>query len=271
MSRSSSTPDPVLRVAVGQAAATCGDPVANAANAADLAARARAAGARLLVLPEAFLTGYCREAFGGPLPSPAELPDLLAPVLAAADGTTVVLSSPLARDGRRTLSQVVLTGDGRILAPYDKQHLSGYETEYFTPGTHGASVRVDGWNLGLSVCYDGSFPEHAAASAADGDLGYLNSAAFFPGGAHRQELYMRARALDNGFFVVHAGLSGTCGPETFIGGSAVLDPEGRTLVRAGEGEELLVADLDVALLHATRAAHPMHADRRASLGERTRV
>ncbi|NPC97515.1 carbon-nitrogen hydrolase family protein [Nocardioides sp. zg-DK7169] len=261
-------------VAAGQEAAVAGDLAVNAATAARLTEQAGAAGARLLVLPEAFLTGYDEAVFAGPLPDEA---DLAGPLLdglrasAAAAGTTVVLGTALQRGPRRTLSSVVVHPDGRTLAAYDKQHLSGYENDHFTPGEHGASVTLDGWELGLSICYDGCFPEHARAAADDGALGYLNGAAYFPGGEHRRDTYYPARALDNGFFVVFSGLTGRCGSESFIGGSAVYDPEGRPLARLGTEPGLAVATLSRDLLAATRAAHPMHRDHRPSLGPRARV
>lgn len=260
-------------VAAGQAAAEPGDPVANVATAARLTALAGGQGVELLVLPEAFLSGYDGAVFAGVLPTFADLAGpLLDPLRAAsaATGVTVVASTALDRGARRTLSSVVVRPDGRTDAPYDKQHLDGLERDHFTPGDHGASIAVGGHELGLSICYDGCFPEHARAAADDGALGYLNSMAYFPGGAHRRDLYYAARALDNGFYVVVAGLTGRCGSSSFIGGSAVYDPEGRPLARLGEEEGLAVAELDPALVAETRARHPMHDDHRASLGERVR-
>lgn len=267
------SPAAVLRVAAGQAASRCGDVATNAARAAALTDGAAGAGVRLLVLPEAFLTGYCEPCLAGDLPREDALADLLAPVSAAAvaGGVTVVVSTPLDRGGRRTMSSVVVAPDGTVVAAYDKQHLSGYENDHLVPGAGGASLVVDGWELGLSVCYDGCFPEHARAAADDGAVGYLNQAAYFPGGEHRRDLYYPARALDNGFFVVSSMLTGTCGGESFIGGSAVYDPEGRPLARLGTEEGLAVADLELSLVATTRAAHPMHTDHRPGLGTRTRV
>ena len=49
-----------------------------------------------------------------------------------------------------------------MVAGYDKQHLCGPdEHELFIPGERGATLVVDGWRLGLGICYDGCFPEHA--------------------------------------------------------------------------------------------------------------
>lgn len=263
-----------LRVAAGQAAAVSGDLVANVATATRLTDRAAAEGARLLVLPEAFLTGYDAAAFDGPLPGPA---DLTGPALdplraaAAAGDVTVVAGTALRRGADRRLSQVVVRPDGDTTAPYDKQHLDGLEKDVFTVGDHGASIGVDGLELGLSICYDGCFPEHAQAAALDGAVGYLSSAAYFPGGAHRRDLYYAARAVENGMYVVLSGLTGRCGGYDFIGGSAVYDPEGRALVRLGDEEGLAVAEVDTAVVDATRARHTMVADHRASLGARVRL
>jgi predicted amidohydrolase len=200
---------------------------------------------RLLVLPEAFLTGYDVAAFDGALPDAADLGSWLDPLReAAAAGVTVVAGTALSRGDARRLSQVVVRPDGTTTAPYDKQHLDGLEKQLFTTGDHGASITVDGVELGLSICYDGCFPEHAQAAARDGAMVYLSSSPTFPGGAHRRDLYYAARAVENGMYVVFSGLTGRCGDYQFIGGSAVYDPEGRPIARLGDEEGLAIAELD---------------------------
>lgn len=261
-------------VAAAQAEARAGDLSANVATAARLVDLAGGQGAALVVLPEAFLTGYDAAVFAGPLPTPADLEGpRLDPLraAAAASGATVVASTALDRGGRRTLASVVVRADGSTSAPYDKQHLDGAEKDHFVTGDHGASITVAGHELGLSICYDACFPEHARDAAAGGAVGYLSSMAYFPGGEHRRDLYYAARAVENGFYVVVAGLTGVCGDSRFIGGSAVYDPEGRPLARLGEEEGVAVAELDAGLVAATRARHTMHTDHRADLGPRVRV
>lgn len=259
-----------LVLAAGQAAAVAGDLAANVATAARLAREAADRGVRLLVLPEAFLTGYDAQVFAGDLPDDDHLESRLDPLRTAAveGGLSVVVGTARRVGPHRRLSQVVLTPDGAAGTPYDKQHLDGVERQHFEVGDHGASITVDGVELGLSICYDGCFPEHAHAAARDGALGYLASVAYFPGGRHRMELYYAARAVENGLYVVVAGLTGRCGGSEFIGGSAVYDPEGRPLVRLGEEVGLAVAELDTDLVAATRARHTMLADHRPDLGPR---
>jgi len=258
----------ILTVAAAQAEAVAGDLAGNVRTAAGLVREAADRGARVVVLPEAYLTGYDLDVFGGPLPSLVDLPLDGLREAARDTGAVVVASSALAAEGVATLSSVVVHPDGAVDVPYDKQHLDGDEARYFTPGDHGASIRVDGVELGLSICYDGCFPEHARAAAEDGAAGYLSSAAYFAGAEHRRDLYYPARAVENGMYVVFAGLTGRCGSRDFSGGSAVYDPEGRPLVRLGTEPGVAVADLDAEIVESTRVQHTMLADHRDSLGER---
>ncbi|GAB3771362.1 putative amidohydrolase [Nocardioides ginsengisegetis] len=260
----------VLRVAAAQATCTSGDVPANVATAARLVRLAGSQDVRLVLLPEAFLTGYDPGVFLGEVP--ALEGSWLDPLREAATetGAVVVASTPLARGSAKTLSMLVVRPGGEVTAPYDKQHLDADETPFFVPGDHGASITVDGLELGLSICYDSSFPEHARDAADAGAVGYLSSSAFFPGSAHRRDTALAARALDHGMYVVLAAMTGRCGPYDFIGGSVVLDPEGRPLARLDTEEGLAIADLDPALVEETRAVRRMHADRRATLGPRVR-
>jgi 5-aminopentanamidase len=261
----------ILRVAAAQAEAVAGDLEANVRTAAGLVREAADEGAQIVVLPEAFLTGYDLDLFSGPLPSLVDLP--LDPLRAAAreTGSVVVTGCALEAGGVKTLSSVTVQPDGAVDVPYDKQHLDGAEKQHFTAGDHGASIRVHGLELGLSICYDGCFPEHARAAAADGAVAYLSSSAYFTGGEHRRDVYYAARAVENGMYVVFSGLTGRCGSSEFCGGSAVYDPEGRVLVRLGTERGVAVADIDTRLVEETRARHTMLADHRDALGERVRV
>ena len=96
--------------------------------------------------------------------------------------------------------------------------------------------------------------------------------AYFTGSEHRRDLYYAARALDNGIYVVFAGLTGPCGKWEFSGGSAVYDPEGRPVDRVGpEAPAIAVADLDAAEVQRVQAMNPISADRLDSQGVRKRV
>ena len=269
------TPSAVLRVAAAQATSVAGDVAANVATACDLAGRAADQGARVLVLPELFLTGYAASAWDHERSLDLETPALEPLAALARERSLMVVASAAVRRAldASTLSVVLVDATGEVSAPYDKQHLCGDdEQRFFTPGDHGATLIVDGWELGLGVCYDGSFPEHAAVAAAAGATAYLCPAAFFAGADHRRDLYYAARALDNGIYVVLAGLTGRCGDRDFGGGSAVYDPEGRPVARVGADDPaVVVADLDPAEVVRVQEMNPIARDRLDSQGTRLRV
>jgi predicted amidohydrolase len=267
-------PAEALRVAAVQAEAVAGDVPGNVAAASSWVEEAAAQGARVVVLPELFLPGYDPETLRSrPDECDVTVDDpRLAPLRrTASDAEVVALVGASTRDsqGRRHLSVLSFASDGSVAIAYSKQHLWEEEQAIFTPGEHGSSLLLDSWQLGLGVCYDGCFPDHARAAAADGALAYLCPSAYVVGSEHRRDLYYAARAIDNGIYVVMAGLSGRCGALEFTGGSAVYDPQGRCVVRVEEPEGLAVADLDPAEIVEARRINPYDRDRVADLGMRS--
>lgn len=255
-----------LRVATVQGESTPGAVDQNLEKVSHFIRLAAADSAELIVFPEAFVTGYEDSIFAGELPTLEDV-GWLARVQRTIDvsGAVVVLNTALDRGGRRTLTDLVLRPHRPLIAAYDKQHLYENERSYFAAGSQGFSFTLKRTRVALSVCYDANFPEHAAAAAADGATVYINSGAYYPGGATRRDLHHAARALDIGIYVVFSGLVGA--PSDFIGGSAIFDPVGRQLASVSAVEGIAVADLlpDVAV--AARSQQRMWADRHVHLGE----
>jgi 5-aminopentanamidase len=265
---------PTLRVAAVQAESVAGDVEANLRTAVRWTHAAADAGARVVVFPELFLSGYSpqtlrdRTDLCDVFPDDARL-SVLAEQTRARSVAAIVGASVLVSGGPRQLSLLAFGPTGDVSLAYSKQHLSGVEQSLFAPATSGSSLVVDGWTLGLGICYDGCFPEHARAAADDGALAYLCPSAYVVGSEHRRDLYYAARALDNGIYVVFADLTRRCGELEFSGGSAVYDPQGRTVARVADGEGMAVADLDRSVIDEARTINPYAADRPASLGERS--
>lgn len=254
-----------MKVAVAQLVSEAGDVEANVATAVDAVSVAE--GAALLVLPELFLTGYTLP------PAVVALDDArLAPLqeAAAATGTVVLAGAAIPGEVRPRLATLALGGD-HVSHVYDKQHLCGGEQDCFEPGAVGTVLDLTSGPVALATCYDTCFPEHGRAAADAGAVLYAASIAYYAGSEHRRDLYTRARALDNGFFVAVGALVGPCGDAEFCGGAAIHDPEGRTVAAVPDGEQgVVVADLDLTLVASTRALHPMLAERR-ELGPATRI
>ncbi|MFF4652255.1 carbon-nitrogen hydrolase family protein [Streptomyces sp. NPDC001380] len=259
-------PSAPLTVAAGQASRTPLDLPANVAAAVDLVRRTADRGASLLVLPELFLTGYePRLIAAGPAActtDPAD-PRLDPPAaVCAGTGTAVAVGAPVRDPGTGALRIAVLVAgrDGRFTVGYRKQHVTPAERAAgFGAGGGGGTVELHGWRIGLSVCWDSAFPEHARAAALDGCHAYAVGAMFGRGGGvHQRATVMPARALDNTCYAVLADHSGPGGGYHGCGGSAVWDPRGALLADAGTDDPgLAVAVLEPEVLARVRAEEPV--------------
>ncbi|MFK8912751.1 carbon-nitrogen hydrolase family protein, partial [Streptomyces sp. YS-3] len=255
-----------------QAPVVPGDIPTNASTVARLVREAGEGGARVVVFAEKFLSGYepelvraeperCAVSGGGD-------PRLGVVVDACREsGVVAVVGAAVYDGGELYVSALVLDGSG-VLARYDKQTLFKSERAVYRPGSGGLTLDVDGWRLGLGVCYDSGFPEHARAAALDGCHAYVVGALFGVGnGYHESRVWFPARALDNTVYAVLANHVGRTGEWDTCGSSAVWGPDGRLVAEAGpHAEEIVWADLDPAALRAARDAEPMLKDLREEAG-----
>jgi predicted amidohydrolase len=156
---------------------------------------------------------------------------------------------------------------GEIAARYDKIHMfdvdlangeSYRESRNFRAGELAVMTDLPWGRFGLSVCYDLRFPSLYRALAEAGSSVLTIPAAFTrqTGEAHWNVL-MRARAIENGCFVLAAAQGGTHenGRETF-GHSIVVDPWGRVVAEGGSEPGVIMAEIDPAAVTTARARVP---------------
>lgn len=157
---------------------------------------------------------------------------------------------------------------GEKLLSYDKIHMfdvdlangeSWRESAVYTPGSEAMTASLPIGELGFAICYDVRFPELFRAQAAEGIEVMTLPAAFTrqTGEAHWHVL-LRARAIENGLFLVAAAQGGVHedGRETY-GHSLIVDPWGRILAEAGPvGEAVVLADIDTSDVSAARQKIP---------------
>jgi deaminated glutathione amidase len=163
---------------------------------------------------------------------------------------------------------------GVLAATYRKLHLfdvavddgpSDLESARVTPGDRAVVVGVDGIGLGLSICYDLRFPELYRALAAAGAVMLAVPAVFTERtGRDHWEPLLRARAIENGAWVLAAGACGPGGPGAIPawGHSMVVDPWGRVIASAGSAEAIVRAEIDLGLADAARRQIPNLRNRR---------
>src|ERR671930_1437000 len=165
------------------------------------------------------------------------------------------------REGREKLSNtcVVLDRDGEIASVYRKIHLfdveaGGHvyrESEAEEPGDEPVVADLEGWPVGLSVCYDVRFPELYRILALEGALALSVPAHFtLHTGKDHWQLLLRARAVENQCYVVAAAQVGTTlvdRPPAY-GRSLIADPWGLVLATAPDQPTVISAELDRARL-----------------------
>jgi predicted amidohydrolase len=217
-----------------------------------------------------FLSGYSI----GPeqasrLAEPANGPALAqVAAIARGRGIALVLGYPERAESDEIYNAVRLIGrDGRSLANYRKCHLFGdLDRGMFRAGAGPSPVvELDGIRVGLLICYDVEFPESVRLLALAGaDLVVVPTALMDPFEAVARIL-VPARAIENQVFLVYANRCGQEGDMHYCGLSCVIGPDGADLVRGGRGEQLMLADLDLAHLSDSRLANTYLADRRPDL------
>ncbi|MFZ0700026.1 MAG: carbon-nitrogen hydrolase [Thermoplasmata archaeon] len=282
-----------LRIALVQMACSP-DPSANVEKAIGRIREAARHGAQIVSLSELFFTQYfCQREdhamfdLAEPIPGPTS--ERLA---AVAGAEKVALIAPLFErraSGIYHNTAAVLERDGSLVGTYRKMHIPDdplyYEKFYFTPGDLGfRTFRLHTAPIGVLICWDQWYPEAARITALLGAevLFYPTAIGWHPGekeefGTAQHDAWQtiqRSHAIANGVYVAVAN---RVGPEhgdvhgdrvdgpgiEFWGGSFVADPFGRVIAQGShDREEILYADLDLALVEKTRQHWPFLRDRR---------
>jgi deaminated glutathione amidase len=271
-----------LRVACVQMN-TRGDVAANVGAARALVEEAAAAGARLVALPETWtFKGHgegirvSAEAVDGP--SNAALAQLAARLDIFVLAGSIYEPSPV--PGHVFNTSVLLGPRGGLLAVYRKIHLFDLtadttvyrESDVVTPGAELVTVDIESGSaetaapvtLGLSICYDLRFPELYRSLALRGAQVLCVPAAFtaHTGVAH-WEVLLRARAVENGCFVIAPGQVGEHLPgRACFGHSMIVDPWGMVLAEVQDGVGFCIADLDLGRVAEVRDQIPSLENRR---------
>ncbi|WP_226504385.1 carbon-nitrogen hydrolase family protein [Pseudomonas sp. MWU16-30317] len=208
-----------------------------------------AAGANLLITPEMFLSGYNIGA------------QAVARLAEAADGRSAQRIAAIARrhgiailygyperatDGQLFNAVQLIDRHGTRLGNYRKTHLFGeLDQAMFSPGVApSALLTLDGWTIGLLICYDLEFPENTRQLAQAGaELILVPTANMLPYEFVAQ-ITVRSRAFENQCVVAYANYAGSEGAIQYCGLSSVAAGDGSVLGAAGTQESVLMADID---------------------------
>lgn len=241
--------------------------------------QAAADGVDLAVLPESLdFLGDISEAFDHAAPLDGRVGQLIA-AKAKQHGMWVVGGTTHEHIGERRIGNTsqFFSPEGEMLGSYRKMHMFDVELDdgfsYRESATTQAgdalsTIDVEGIPVSTAVCYDLRFPELFRLYAMNGTEVMVLPAAFtaFTGAAHWDTL-IRARAIENQFFVVAAGQFGPYKPNgRSYGHSMIVDPWGTVLAMAPDRPgTLAIATIDLAAIEQARSQVPSIANRRDDL------
>ena len=245
--------------------------------------RAAAAGAQLVGFPELALTPYfCMkndrdyeqyfEAVDG---------EHMKAIIAKAKALGIAAIVPFGeRDGIQYFnSSVIIDRTGKIAGRYRKIHIPGafplvgqgalvFEKMYFTPGNLGYPVMDLGFaKVGVQICYERNFPEGYRILALRGaEIVYTPTNLMSIGGvwnASTWELVLRARAYENGLFIVGVNKAGQEWGSDYVGDSLVARPTDGAIIAQSkvDGDDLLIVDIDLDDVPEARRRLPFMRDR----------
>lgn len=249
-------PSQTLRIAVLQEA-PCHDTKAALNRLDRAAAEAGQGGSELLITPEMWLGGYNIGADA--VTTLAARADVLADAVAAIarrHGVAILTGMAMAGPARPFNGALLVAGDGTPLVQYHKTHLFGdVDRDQFAAGDRlSPIVLLNGWCIGIAICFDIEFPETARALALAGaDLIAVPTANMAPFDSIATRI-APARAEENALFVAYANYCGTEGAFDYCGLSCICGPDGEDLARAGRGPALIRATLDPGAMVARRGA-----------------
>jgi beta-ureidopropionase len=271
-----------VRIALAQLSAGP-DRSANLARALDAMGEAKRAGADLIAFPEVILDRFFpqvpddRKALELAEPIPGPITERVSERARELGLVTVFNLYELEpATGRRFDSSPVFDADGRLLGVTRMIHITEYEgfheQSYYFPGDHCAGgvpvydTRVG--RIGVAICYDRHYPEVMRSLGVAGAglvvIPQAGTVGEWPEGLYEAEV--RTAAFQNGYFVALANRVGAEGKLHFSGESFVVDPEGRVVARStSPGEDLLLADLDLAACETSTARRLFWRHRRPEL------
>ena len=276
-----------MKLALIQMESKVGDIDNNVSTAIRLIDEAASARANMILLPEYWSTGFF------PASRDYKMYDLAAPD----NGTAMtaikekslqhhihIVATIFERDGSDLYydTSILVGTDGQIIGKYRKTHIGGerhvvidgqlvtdlgIESIYFRTGSRYPVFQINGWKVGIMLCYDTYFPESARCLALAGAEVIVAPFGISDTKKTIWKELLATRAFENIAYIAAANNIGyvpTPDIKMVMGGRSIaFDPLGELITEASyDQEEILYVDLDHDHILYARRLHMMFRDRR---------
>jgi predicted amidohydrolase len=246
----------LARIAIVQEDSFLGDTSRNLERACGIIQHAAEQGARLVLFPEMFLTGYGIKEDARYLAeeiSGASIRRLKQAAQRYRIDVCMGFPELEPASGKIFNSLACVSDRGRVRCVYRKIHLYDQERGYFHPGSDVMLADTAVGRAGFLICYDLEFPEHARVLALQGAQILLAATANMIPWCRHQDTYTQSRAMENQVFLAIANRIGRENETVFCGGSACVDPMGQILCHADDQTPtVMLADIETGALAAAR-------------------
>ncbi len=255
-------------------------------------------GAKLIVFPEVFSTGFCYEHLdyaAEALPSPilenlacfSEANDcvIIGSIIEKVASENISVSKKTTDTGNKkatnSKNSIALNSTNSILyynlgfcfesgvlaGGYRKTHPFKDENQYFSRGNSIEPITLKKQNLkiGFQICYELRFPEIARKLILAGSDILITVAAFPNPRAEHWKTLAKARAIENQIPHIACNRTGSAPDCTYFGNSMIIDAWGEVKADAGSKECVIVYDLDLSEKDEIRMAIPVFKDRKVEL------
>ena len=210
----------------------------------------------LIVLPEVWTTGYSL-GWITRIAESVDGPSITALKEIARENHCSILAGSIAmrHDGKIYNTSAAINKAGEVVNLYDKVHLFGMfnEEKFFAPGSNFDAFDLDGVICGSTICYDLRFPELFRHLALGGAQIIFCPAEWPAARGDIWRLLAQARAAENHLYIVAVNCAGEFKGAPFFGHSMIVDPLGKILAEAGDGEEILSLEIDMNFIDKVRS------------------
>lgn len=246
-------------------------------------------GANLVVFHELFDSGYCvaqRDSdFALDFSKPQKHATFKALSAFAKENSVHIVACGIEKSGKKLYDTAyIIAPSGKCVGKHRKIYLWGKEKSRFYKGKKYEVFKLNFGNfsakVGLQICYEIGFGVGANILALQGAEILIYPSAFGAARAYNWDLLSRARAVENGCFVLacnHSGIESsaldsalsTQKDAEFVGDSRIISPQGKIIKKATQLNQAIIAQINLDEIYPQREAIPYLKDFDTKLTKRS--